>query len=705
MAVESLEESWALIVGMEESRESPNVAISDGNNIREDWNEASRLLYQSGYFKVVKEMALSGQLQQYNIRSVCWRLFLGCLPEDQNKWEEAVKKARDVFTTIKTKHIIDPHKLASGKNLAVHNPLSLEDDSPWNRYFQDNELRQMINQDVVRTFPDVQFFKQPHIQKMLVDLLFCFSRENEELSYRQGMHEILAPIVFVLHAEMRDLNDPTLAPAVLSVMDPRFIEHDAYTIFAELMESMGSWYMSTALEADYYKARAQHKKKMSHDPRTNKPFQGMADLSPMSAISRKLGVIHNLHLKNADEQLYTHLKELSIPPQTYGIRWIRLLFGREFPLPSVLELWDALLADGPSLGLVDYMCVAMLMHMRDVLTGGDYSTCMQYLMHFPPVYEVNYLVQRALHLRNPSVYPSPRIWSHNPAAQATYSLGSTLPLSSSTDTNSQQHSVQHRSHKVSSVKQVIKHTAARMSRPVSSAPRLEFHGKSRSRSPSPVNHTPINHPLQMPDDVPSKKGRGRVIGSMKKDLVKSTSKEMRENPKSSPFTGVSSSKLDKLSNRIDDLQAKCLYCGGKADSFIASLQTEIVKLEGLSPETENTILLSLAGLKQVRDLLLNKIPFSGELAPGWENVQGSRSNLEDSHDSSDGSSTNLDSFTLSKLASKSSPLSDNDAVSKDSTRTNNIDHPLQRSLEVGTEVLADEGVPSRDTHPLLNSGD
>lgn len=35
------------------------------------------------------------------------------------------------------------------------------------------------------------------------------------------------------------------------------------------------------------------------------------------------------------------------------------------------------------------------------VTGGDYSTCMQYLMHFPPVYEVNYLVQRALHLRNP----------------------------------------------------------------------------------------------------------------------------------------------------------------------------------------------------------------------------------------------------------------------------------------------------------------
>ncbi len=40
------------------------------------------------------------------------------------------------------------------------------------------------------------------------------------------------------------------------------------------------------------------------------------------------------------------------------------MFGREFPLPSVLELWDALFADG--LSLVDYMCVAMLMHIREV---------------------------------------------------------------------------------------------------------------------------------------------------------------------------------------------------------------------------------------------------------------------------------------------------------------------------------------------------
>ena len=54
------------------------------------------------------------------------------------------------------------------------------------------------------------------------------------------------------------------------------------------------------------------------------------------------------------------------PSHTHNSRWIRLLFGREFPLPNVLELWDALFADGPSLSLMDYVCVAMLMHIREV---------------------------------------------------------------------------------------------------------------------------------------------------------------------------------------------------------------------------------------------------------------------------------------------------------------------------------------------------
>lgn len=59
------------------------------------------------------------------------------------------------------------------------------------------------------------------------------------------------------------------------------------------------------------------------------------------------------------------------------------------------------------------------------------------------------------------------------------------------------------------------------------------------------------------------------------------------------------SNVEKLTTRIDDLEAKCLYCGGKMDTLIATLQEEITQLTGLNDETENTLLLSIAGLKHV----------------------------------------------------------------------------------------------------------
>lgn len=282
--------------------------------------EASQLLYQPGYIHVLKQMALSGQMQMYNIRSVAWRLFLGCLPEDQTKWEAAVKKSREQYNYLKKKHITDPHIASASLDVTINNPLSQAEDSPWHQFFLDNELRQLINQDVVRTFPDVSFFKQQHIQETMLDLLFIYSKEKPELCYRQGMHELLAPIIFVLHAEERDHDDITLAPEVQIVMDSDYLEHDAYTIFTELMENMEQWYMSSALEVDHFRTfnQTNRNRKMQHDPRTQKPFEDK-EISMNSAISRKLEMIHHVLLKRADEVFYSHLKLLNIPPQTYGM--------------------------------------------------------------------------------------------------------------------------------------------------------------------------------------------------------------------------------------------------------------------------------------------------------------------------------------------------------------------------------------------------
>lgn len=89
--------------------------------------------------------------------------------------------------------------------LPKDDPLSQEEESVWNKHFCDKELSKIIRQDVVRTFPGVEYFRRPHIQDLMTNILFFYARVNPEMCYRQGMHEILAPILFVMHSDHQAL--------------------------------------------------------------------------------------------------------------------------------------------------------------------------------------------------------------------------------------------------------------------------------------------------------------------------------------------------------------------------------------------------------------------------------------------------------------------------------------------------------------------
>ncbi len=47
-------------------------------------------------------------------------------------------------------------------------------------------------------------------------------------------------------------------------------------------------------------------------------------------------------------------------------RWLRLLFGREFPIQDLLFLWDVIFADGAPFLIVDFIFVTMLIFIRDL---------------------------------------------------------------------------------------------------------------------------------------------------------------------------------------------------------------------------------------------------------------------------------------------------------------------------------------------------
>lgn len=286
------------------------------------------------------------------LRSVRWKAFLLYRSADPSSWVHSTKRDRQAYDALKTKYISDRKNHVDGVDVNVVNPLSLDEDNPWKEYYKDEELRKQIMQDIERTFPDNDFFRKKEVQSMLLDLLFVYCKMNEDVSYRQGMHEILAPILLVVQ------NDSMMSPTVeQQTVDQFYVEHDTFSLFQALMRHAKAWY-----ELGDEDAR--------HSQIT----------SPIVEKSRRL---QEEFLAKVDPELERYLTYLDIEPQIWGIKWIRLLFGREFAFEEVLRIWDLLFAEDPTLQLVDFICVAMLIRVRSQLLDADASTALTILLRYP----------------------------------------------------------------------------------------------------------------------------------------------------------------------------------------------------------------------------------------------------------------------------------------------------------------------------------
>lgn len=133
------------------------------------------------------------------------------------------------------------------------------------------------------------------------------------------MHEILAIIFWCTDMDTIETPREQQSTAYLAslVLAREYVEHDAYSLFNVLMTNMLSWY----------------------DPNLSAPSQlslpngrkGSVATASVQPIVAKCARIHEL-LKKVDFELWKRMEELQIEPQIYGIRWLRLLFSREFPI-------------------------------------------------------------------------------------------------------------------------------------------------------------------------------------------------------------------------------------------------------------------------------------------------------------------------------------------------------------------------------------
>ncbi|XP_015908364.1 TBC1 domain family member 5 [Parasteatoda tepidariorum] len=370
-----------------------DVLEGTSNPYQAEWNS---FFCRKFYLQHLKSLAIKGDLKACHFRSICWKIFLKCLPEDKQLWIDTIKSQRQQYEEILDKYATNP-RIIDSMDINVNNPLSQAQQNPWIQYFEDTELKTTIQQDVVRTFPEIDFFHKKNIQVMMSSILFSYAREFPHVSYKQGMHEILAPILFVLKYDVEGYleysKENKLDLELHIMLNQNYIEHDAYFLFYQLMNSIEPWYTSS----DYL-----YDKSIVAEPFTQKMSS-----SPTNCLGQHLKRIYEQLLKHHDNELFRRLEELEITPQIFGIRWLRLLFGREFSMPDLLIVWDALFADSITLDLVDYIFVGMLKAIRYLLLPCDYASCLTYLMRYPNVADVRYIIDLALHLRDPGSYNQP----------------------------------------------------------------------------------------------------------------------------------------------------------------------------------------------------------------------------------------------------------------------------------------------------------
>ncbi|XP_010548647.1 PREDICTED: TBC1 domain family member 5 homolog A-like isoform X2 [Tarenaya hassleriana] len=349
--------------------------------------------------------------------------------------------------------------------IPYHKTQNLYADSTWGCFFRNAELEKTVDQDLSRLYPEHgSYFQAAGFQGMLRRILLLWCLKHPEHGYKQGMHELLAPLLYVLHADVECLSglrkdyedhftdrfdglsfeerddtynfdfkkfldsmddevgsqgrsrkvkcldelDPEIQSIVMLsdaygaegelgvVLSEKFMEHDAYCMFDALMNgSHGCVALSDFFT--YSPARGSH-----------------SGLPPV--LEACAGFYHLLSV--VDSSLHSHLVELGVEPQYFGLRWLRVLFGREFSVQDLLIVWDEIFSanngssmdendaddtnhtfrilDSPRGALISGMAVSMILYLRSSLLATENATsCLQRLLNFPENIDLSKIIEKA----------------------------------------------------------------------------------------------------------------------------------------------------------------------------------------------------------------------------------------------------------------------------------------------------------------------
>lgn len=305
------------------------------------------------------------------LRRIVWQRFLGLLHGDNPiEWEKQAKANRAAYAKLQEEQQLSAKRLTSLDPQKFH-PLASTADNPWSQKQQNDCLLEEIWKDIERTFADRALFCRDTTRKSLQRILFTWSRQNQDVSYKQGMNELLA--IFYLICSRENLGSfsrlakqvPAPSVAESPVSEPMRvllsgslddIEADTFSLFNSLMNAflMKAAYLPAPPPCTKPAASSVHTNLLKGSGPLGRTLVGggvgvggssSASHPQQSAILWRCSYIFDTLLRKMDSVLYEHLKEIEIQPQLFLLRWLRLLFSREFHVQDTILIWDALFAD------------------------------------------------------------------------------------------------------------------------------------------------------------------------------------------------------------------------------------------------------------------------------------------------------------------------------------------------------------------------
>jgi hypothetical protein len=297
------------------------------------------------------------------LRSIIWKINFGYLPINNEEWTKILEDKRSSYFYYKdifTKKLQEEYKLYKD-----YNTMSKEDKEKIDKK-TNKALLEQIRKDVNRTHNQMDFFfksidennqltkkelmemmenrincsmknvndiykiniKETHADA-IVRILFIYSYFFPDLSYVQGMNEIIAPIYYIFSFDKTYGVEPSIEN----------IEADTFWTFNCLMTQV----------KDIFNREKDDK-----------------DIGLSGKVKRL-----KLMLKIVDSQLYEHFEKYKLEYSTFAYRWFILFFSQEFLMIDILRLWDYIFAQEDKFLNCYFISLAVLLLKKDELLVSD----------------------------------------------------------------------------------------------------------------------------------------------------------------------------------------------------------------------------------------------------------------------------------------------------------------------------------------------